>query len=552
MLIYIKLHYLEEEYVMKGFIKRRPFVKMVALFLCLALCIQGVSTNLKTANAASEAKYDGDFNISTILSRYQYFIQNDVTLNSSGHTVGAVVVGGTLDLANTFGDAAIVPSYINTLKAGYLGNGWSGKYPLKSETIYYVQGTENLYDWQISSYDWIQVGEDYISMTDAFSQIKAQSKSLTEGATKLTAKDGTITIDCTADKDVTYEIAYDDFASNNVNIVVDDVDWFKTNLCIINVTGVNANELTFDGYWPVHVNGSISMDSALEKMSGSDSYFNQQLNVNGMNLIWNFPDATGTLNIQGLGGHLVAPSATVNFNSGNYEGGVIAKELTGGAQGHFYPMSRTLGTVDADETEAGTASLTFSKLDENGNALSGAEISLWYKGDGSLKDVTSTSGHKLSISTKNSNIVWKTTSTPCVLNDLPNGEYSVTETVSPTGYKFAESISFKVVDGKIYLKLANGSYSATALEDNKLSMTDAEKTGKLTLTGSVTVETKGSEPAPSETYTFVVTEDGKTVATGTSNADGTITFTEITYTKEDIGTHTYEITETSGNTTNMT
>jgi choice-of-anchor A domain-containing protein len=525
---------------------------MVALFLCLALCIQGVSTNLKTANAASEAKYDGDFNISTILSRYQYFIQNDVTLNSSGHTVGAVVVGGTLDLANTFGDAAIVPSYINTLKAGYLGNGWSGKYPLKSETIYYVQGTENLYDWQISSYDWIQVGEDYISMTDAFSQIKAQSKSLTEGATKLTAKDGTITIDCTADKDVTYEIAYDDFASNNVNIVVDDVDWFKTNLCIINVTGVNANELTFDGYWPVHVNGSISMDSALEKMSGSDSYFNQQLNVNGMNLIWNFPDATGTLNIQGLGGHLVAPSATVNFNSGNYEGGVIAKELTGGAQGHFYPMSRTLGTVDADETEAGTASLTFSKLDENGNALSGAEISLWYKGDGSLKDVTSTSGHKLSISTKNSNIVWKTTSTPCVLNDLPNGEYSVTETVSPTGYKFAESISFKVVDGKIYLKLANGSYSATALEDNKLSMTDAEKTGKLTLTGSVTVETKGSEPAPSETYTFVVTEDGKTVATGTSNADGTITFTEITYTKEDIGTHTYEITETSGNTTNMT
>jgi hypothetical protein len=64
---------------------------------------------------------------------------------------------------------------------------------------------------------------------------------------------------------------------------------------------------------------------------------------------------------------------------------------------------------------------------------------------------------------------------------LPDGEYRLTETGAPAGYKYATAIEFKVEDGKVYQKLDDGSYSTSA--DPKLTMVDEAKVGSITITG---------------------------------------------------------------------
>ena len=66
---------------------------------------------------------------------------------------------------------------------------------------------------------------------------------------------------------------------------------------------------------------------------------------------------------------------------------------------------------------------------------------------------------------------------------------------------------------------------------------------ELTLTGTKSLT--GREQKAGE-FSFQVTEGGKIVATGTNSAAGVISFTPISYTHEDIGTHTYEISEVAG------
>lgn len=61
-----------------------------------------------------------------------------------------------------------------------------------------------------------------------------------------------------------------------------------------------------------------------------------QLNVDGMKLIWNIPNATEVVT-EYLPGHVVAPNANVKINGGNFEGSYIVKSLVSNAEGHFYP-----------------------------------------------------------------------------------------------------------------------------------------------------------------------------------------------------------------------
>ena len=70
-----------------------------------------------------------------------------------------------------------------------------------------------------------------------------------------------------------------------------------------------------------------------------------------------------------------------------------------------------------------------------------------------------------------------------------------------------------------------------------------------TAEGSVTFEgTKtlvGREIKEGETFTFEITEDGKTVGTAESDSTGKINYPTINYTLDDVGEHVYEIVETS-------
>lgn len=510
---------------------------------CLVIGI-AMPDNKSQAASSSSTNYDGGYGIDEILSQFQFFVKDDVTFDSSGHTVGSLAVGGTLDLSNSFGDAGIVPSYIDTIKNGYVGTGWHGKVPVKSEIVYYGTDLGNC-----AKENWYQ-NPSYMDTDAAFQAITAESTGLAKLSTAeaVGLTNGNIVIDLTGvNADKVFNVKYSDFAAaSSFDIKVENADWFKDHLCIINITGVGSTDFTFDGDSKVRINGS-QISTGLEAMTGADSQFNSQLNYSGMNLLWNLPDAKGEILMRGLGGHFVAPNATLNFVSGNYEGGLIAKELKGGAQGHFYPMSKML----PKNKVLVTTDATFSKVDAGGgNELAGATLSLTYVSGGNamaMSEVKSTTGHTLTREEgAQKTISWVSNGTKNTLTKLPEGEYVLTETAAPKGYKYAESMAFKIDStGAIYLKNGN-SYSTTPVSNKTIVMIDDVKTGSVTLEGTKLVEGK----AVTETFEFEVSEGGAVVSTGSVQGAGKIAFTPIEYKGPNaLGEHTYTVKEKKGGST---
>ena len=67
-------------------------------------------------------------------------------------------------------------------------------------------------------------------------------------------------------------------------------------------------------------------------------------------------------------------------------------------------------------------------------------------------------------------------------------------------------------------------------------------TGSVTLSGSKTITNKPADMDLSG-FKFTVKEGDEVVATGESDEDGNITFTKINYTLDDVGEHTYVVSE---------
>ena len=86
-------------------------------------------------------------------------------------------------------------------------------------------------------------------------------------------------------------------------------------------------------------------------------------------------------------------------------------------------------------------------------------------------------------------------------------------------------------------------------KSDEVKFTNTYKTGtKITLTG--TKELKNRKLADKE-FEFEVKEGDTVVATGTNDADGKITFSEISYGPEAVGDHTYKISEKTGTDENI-
>ena len=124
-------------------------------------------------------------------------------------------------------------------------------------------------------------------------------------------------------------------------------------------------------------------------------------------------------------------------------------------------------------------------------------------------------------------------------NNLPAGNYTVIEDATAAaipGYKWSAEgtgVSVKVEDGKDKEHTVANKYEA--------------KSGKITIPGNKTLT---GRDMTAEEFTFVVKEGDQQVATGKNAAAldgvaGAITFTEIKYGPEDIGEHTYTVTETA-------
>lgn len=282
------------------------------------------------AKASSGDKFAGGNNASNILSKYSVFVEGN--FNANNHIMGAIAVGGTYTNSNFFGDAAIYPSYIKTWNSGRVGNGALNDNLSKrvNRTVYY--GTRS---GDLGGNPAVQ-NAGFLSMSSVFSSLRAQSKALAERGETISGN----VIDLTnRNEDVYITVPYSKL--NSLQINVSSYDWFRKHILCVSVTGAGSGA-QFNG-WSIKINGGDIGNNFRFKFPGADSQYNIQLNLSGMNLFWNFPDAT-SINVMGQAGHLIAPSANVTNTSGNYEGGVIAKSFTSTSEAHFYPCNRTLAT----------------------------------------------------------------------------------------------------------------------------------------------------------------------------------------------------------------
>ena len=301
--------------------------RLVSILLTVVLAFGLIEA---PAKASSGDKFAGGNNASNILSKYSVFVEGN--FNANNHIMGAIAVGGTYTNSNFFGDAAIYPSYIKTWNSGRVGNGALNDNLSKrvNRTVYY--GTRS---GDLGGNPAVQ-NSGFLSMSSAFSSLRAQSKALAERGETISGN----VIDLTnRNEDVYITVPYSKL--NSLQINVSSYDWFRKHILCVSVTGAGSGA-QFNG-WSIKINGGEIGNNFRFKFPGADSQYNIQLNLTGMNLFWNFPDAT-SINVMGQAGHLIAPSANVTNTSGNYEGGVIAKSFTSTSEAHFYPCNRTLAT----------------------------------------------------------------------------------------------------------------------------------------------------------------------------------------------------------------
>ena len=145
------------------------------------------------------------------------------------------------------------------------------------------------------------------------------------------------------------------------------------------------------------------------------------------------------------------------------------------------------------------------------------------------------------------------------------GTYTLTENpaTTPAGYQCAAPITLELDASGAIVKINGQSVSATSgltieevcrvTQDGLMITVYNKEYPSLTLTGTKTLTDHTDEGKTLKDYTFDFTvkdEDKKTVAEGTSNASGRITFDEITFTSS--GTYTYKVTENVGSEAEMT
>ena len=313
--------------------QKHPLVKRVLSTLLAA----SIAVGTFAANAfadGSDDRYDKAYTIGNILSDFQYFTKGD--LKGSGHTVGAVAVGGTMDKGNSFGNGAVTPSFINKIDQAAAAFGVY-KFEGGNDVLYYVDGVEKLQNWG-SSLKTVKSDGKYIDFDAAFTAVEKQSEALAAAGKTLSAanvSNGVISVDFTDDvKNITIPFSFFK-TSNSLNLTENgepiNVEKFKNTAYTISVVGVGDETVG------VNFNGGVGNlpGNAIKAISGGLE--GDQLNLEGMKLIWNFPDAENIITMTSLGGHVVAPKGDVHVPGGNLEGGVIAASINDeGSEAHFY------------------------------------------------------------------------------------------------------------------------------------------------------------------------------------------------------------------------
>ena len=333
-----------------------------------AVLVFNLGTGISLADSAisTEDRFGSDYSIAHILGNYSYFVNGNMSGNAVAHTSGAIIVGGELDFtASGFGNVMVAPSYINHIKGlGYMNAPFPGTEYLQEKRVVYY-GTV---DESVPGYLFYNEGgnntkdnvlfcnPDYINVGTAIQTVRSESTALaTSGSENAYVYEaGEIKIDLKKSTNVTVSEPLAQIQKITLeNVTIDEL--MKASY-IVSFTGSGAGNINAQMVW---IDGKTLdqqfKEYAIAHSEGSASTGGQYY-LQGMNLIWNYPNAS-ELTYCNLNGHLVAPNAYVRVVGGRHEGGVIAASLYTESEAHFYPYHpKEPGTT----TESGGTTTTES------------------------------------------------------------------------------------------------------------------------------------------------------------------------------------------------
>ena len=504
---------------------------LVISVVCSALMMPAVSMT------GGDPKYDKAYTIENILSSYNLFIENDLTTHN--HVVGAMAVGNDYTGKKSSGDAAKAPSYAKNIIEAY--NYSCGAYldeADKENLAFYYQTKE---DNVSLGANYVQVTDPYIDFAQAFQNIRAwsQAKATESGShvwvvqasdltqtynhksgKKLDIDVSTVTAtDIIIPKNIYDQIGIINFTSSTGATTEKIVDGMARNGYTITIPDVTDTHLTFeysnvDKFVTVNEQHSSNMFKGL-----SGAIHGGEANLDGTNLIWNFPDATD-VEVNYLSGHVVAPNATAKINcrgdgsivnEGNFEGNVIARNAFTGGEAHFYSYYgiKSTSSMDISVEKEWTG-------DPEGTSHEGDNVRVQlYKSQDAVEDLSQLtdaqkSGEPITLnSTNNWAYKWE--------NVEKGYFYYVKELDVPDGYTVSYSGNGLSTIGKIVISNANNATVVTTTTGTAATTTTAS--GESTTTTQTT------------TTTTVQTTTTTTVQTTTTTAPATTTTAAATTTQ---------------------
>ncbi len=322
--------------------------RLFLISVVISVLVFNLSTGIFLADSmiSTEDRFGSDYSIAHILGNYSYFVNGNMSGNAVAHTSGAIIVGGELDFtASGFGNVMVAPSYINHIKGlGYMNAPFPGTEYLQEKRVVYY-GTV---DTSVPGYLFYNEGEnntkdnvlfcnpDYINVGTAMQAVRTESAAMAASGNRdaYIYEAGEVKIDFKKATSVTVSESLAQIQKITLeNITIDEL--MKASY-IVSFTGSGAGNINAQMIW---LNGKTLdqqfKEYAIAHSEGSASTGGQYY-LQGMNLIWNYPNVS-ELTYCNLNGHLIAPDAHVSVVGGRHEGGVIAASLHTESEAHFYP-----------------------------------------------------------------------------------------------------------------------------------------------------------------------------------------------------------------------
>ena len=342
--------------------------RLFLISVVISVLVFNLSTGIFLADSmiSTEDRFGSDYSIAHILGNYSYFVNGNMSGNAVAHTSGAIIVGGELDFtASGFGNVMVAPSYINHIKGlGYMNAPFPGTEYLQEKRVVYY-GTV---DASVPGYLFYNEGEnntkdnvlfcnpDYINVGTVMQSVRTESAAMAASGNRdaYIYEAGEVKIDFKKATSVTVSESLAQIQKIILeNITIDEL--MKASY-IVSFTGSGAGNINAQMIW---LNGKTLdqqfKEYAIAHSEGSASTGGQYY-LQGMNLIWNYPNVS-ELTYCNLNGHLIAPDAHVSVVGGRHEGGVIAASLHTESEAHFYPYHpKEPGTT----TESGGTTTTES------------------------------------------------------------------------------------------------------------------------------------------------------------------------------------------------